>query len=678
MPTDFQPVTSADARHERVASQSDVSADRPQSFTLADILSRGLRALSRAITTWIANPARRAAIVELTLIAVWALWVGRAYLNFDVDMVPSGREYGSAIQTHHLWTSVKECGWCALWNGSARGGMPAFADVYGSKLHPLVALTTLALGVVNGAKIALIVALWTAGLAQWWLARVLRLGWLARLWSGLAAVVGGHLAARMELGLFGIVLSTAMCSLVFPSALEVGRFGGRRRAVGLSVVLALAVLAGQGYLQIGLIFLSPACLFLILDGDLGVRATWREYLMAVGLAFLLVAPLLVPLAHFWPNFTKPMEWDFGFTQPLRYFVLNFVIDDHDFLMSEALGKLPQAASYSMYIGYLPILLAVLCLHFVQPRDRQALLFLAASAALALLTASGVTLRWLIPVLPGVVGIRFPSLIGGLAVPPVLGLAAYGLDALFSADWPRLGLSLDASQEGNQGMVSLRWLLVIPLVFSLRAGYQFSHHWLRVTHLNDSVSAILDALRTPSLQWVQPPFGEHYFVEPAIRMGLKLSPGILTWDWKERTPPEPYLEASRAGAPPDAYEIEVVHDVGIYGIIDDRDYASVQTDGGAIPCPASGRGGKVVVKCATPQAGELVVRENRWAGWYAWRDGERVSLSDGRWLSLEAPAGEHEYRFRYLPWDVPLGILLSIVGIAVTIWQWFKRGPSQTG
>ncbi len=628
----------------------------------------------RAVARWSRDPTCRAAILELVLIAAWALWVGRAYLDFNVNMVPAGREYGSVVQSHHVWTRFRDCGWCALWNGSERGGAPAFVDVYGSMLHPLVALTTLAFGVVNGSKVALIAALWTAGLAQWCLARVLRLGWLARLWSGLAAVVGGHLAARMELGLFGIILSTATCSLVFAPALEVARKAGRRNTILLAVALALAILAGQGYLQIGLLFLSPAFLLLVLDRDLRLRPFCREYTIAIGLALLMAAPLLVPLAHFWPNFAKEMDWTLGAAQPLKYFVLNFVINDRGVLLSEVLDKLPQAASYSMYIGWLPILLAILCLRFAQSRDQESLLFLAVSAALALLTASAVTLRWLQPILPGVAGIRFPSLIGGLAVPPVLGLAAYGLDGLFSANWPRLSLR---SQGQSERMLSLRWLLLIPLVCSLHAGYQFSQEWLYVAEIGGSVSAILDALRTPSLQWVEPPFGEHFFVEPAVRMELKLSPGIMTWHWKERMPPEPYLEASRHGPPPNSYEVKIVENVPIYRFNSNREYAFVRTDDAILPCGASGKGGSLIVTCATPASGKLVVRENKWAGWYAWRDGERVPLLQDRWLSVDALAGEHQYCFRYLPWDVPLGVLLSLLGVVLSAWQWLRHPPTQS-
>ena len=85
----------------------------------------------------------RQAIVELVILAAWALWMGRAYLDLDPNLTPAGREYGSAIQGNHLWTRAQQCGWCALWNGSTRGETPAFADTYGSALHPLVAVTTL-------------------------------------------------------------------------------------------------------------------------------------------------------------------------------------------------------------------------------------------------------------------------------------------------------------------------------------------------------------------------------------------------------------------------------------------------------------------------------------------------------------------------------------------------------
>ena len=120
---------------------------------------------------------------ELAALGAWALFVGRSYLNFDPHMVPTGGELGTHAAANHLWIRVLTCGWCAVWNGSVQGGLPALADTVSSTLHPVVMIATLLFGVVNGVKVTLLVALWLAGVAQWWMARELRLGAPARLWS---------------------------------------------------------------------------------------------------------------------------------------------------------------------------------------------------------------------------------------------------------------------------------------------------------------------------------------------------------------------------------------------------------------------------------------------------------------------------------------------------------------
>jgi hypothetical protein len=615
-------------------------------------------------------------VAELVILALWALWVGRAYLDFNPDVTPGGREYGSAIQAHHLWTRAQQCGLCALWDGSERGGFPALVDTLGSALHPLVIATTSAWGVVNGSKVALIVALWLGGLAQWWLAREMKLGWPARAWSGMLGTSAGHLAGRMELGIFSVVLSTAMAALIFPAALAVARSGKRRATVLLAVILALTIVAGQGYIQAGLLFLSPAFLILVLDKHLRLRPVWREYAIAVGLALLLAALFLVPLLHFWPHFVKDSDPTLGAMQPLKYFVLNLVIGDFEFLMSDILHKLPYPHLYTMYVGWTPVLLAALCLKFGQREDRRTLLFLAASIALALLTASGVILRLLQPIVPAVAALRYAPIIGGLAVPPLLGLAAYGLDRLLAVNWPQLSLHLQDSQGRRAATMNLKWLLVIPLVWSLYVTCDFAQNWLYVTNIDPGTYDVLQALHTPSLQWVEPPPGEHWYIEPAVRMGLKLSPGIMTWRWRDRPFPEPYLEANYIETPPDFTETRFVNDwIPIYGF-KDRVYAFVQTGDEMIPCRAFGTGGDLLIKCSTREAGTLIVRENSWTGWYAWRDQERAPLLNDRWLSVKAPAGEHYYRFRYLPWDVLVGILLWAIGIALCVWQWSSPTSSR--
>lgn len=78
-----------------------------------------------------------------------------------------------------------------------------------------------------------------------------------------------------------------------------------------------------------------------------------------------------------------------------------------------------------------------------------------------------------------------------------------------------------------------------------------------------------------------------------------------------------------------------------------------------------------VTCTTDAPGDLVIQENMWSGWYAQRDAISIPLETGPWLRVEAPAGIHHYAFRYRPWDVLLGIGLSILGVLVCLWHWFS-------
>jgi hypothetical protein len=54
---------------------------------------------------------------------------------------------------------------------------------------------------------------------------------------------------------------------------------------------------------------------------------------------------------------------------------------------------------------------------------------------------------------------------------------------------------------------------------------------------------------------------------------------------------------------------------------------------------------------------------------AWQDGERAQLLGSRWLQAYKTAEQRRYRFGYLPWDVPAGMLLCLLGVALGVWQW---------
>ena len=602
----------------------------------------------------------------------WALVVGKAYLAPSLIEIPWGREYLSAIQTHHIWTSFRACGACALWNGSMQGGSPAFVDPYGSMLHPLVVLLTLSFGVLYGAKLALVASFALAGLAQWWLGRILGLGRIASLWSALMSVAGGYLAGRMQLGLFGIVLSTACCVLVLPPLVWVARTGSRHAAVWLGLALASAILAGQGYMQIGLLVILPAGLLLLPGDTAWVGLVLRRYILAAVLALLLAAVFLAPMLHFFPQFGKPLDPDFATAQSFEYVLLNLVIPEQK-------GSVP--ALHNNYLGWAPVLLALFAAFNSRSRqERRAVRFLTAAALLALWVGSTQPLQWITHYFPPsgfvdfISGIRHSSMIAGLASPLILGLSAIGLDQIMGRNWPRLRQIPDSS--GVASLFDTRWLLAIPLVFALQSVYAAGQVWIGTIPQKTIVHQINTALITPDLQWVNPPFGEHGYVEPAVGMQLKLSPGVQTWFWKDRPIPEPFLAVAFHGPPPGMIAYKLVKDVPIYKAGPERAYALVTypDEKPSTLCQAHGRGGDIAVSCVTGKDGVLVVKENNWSGWQAEMDGQPARLEENDWLSVPLPAGEHQVSFRYRPWDVNLGLALSLLGALLAVYLWYKPDP----
>jgi hypothetical protein len=52
--------------------------------------------------------------------------------------------------------------------------------------------------------------------------------------------------------------------------------------------------------------------------------------------------------------------------------------------------------------------------------------------------------------------------------------------------------------------------------------------------------------------------------------------------------------------------------------------------------------------------------------------------DGNWLALAVPHGSHTIQFRYRPWDVPLGMALSLIGWGMAGWYLAGRKSAAGG
>jgi hypothetical protein len=603
-------------------------------------------------------------VFEVALVILWAHWVALPFLDYRETQWPIGREFGFQTQSHHLWEWLRQCGVCALWNGGINGGYPALAEVYGAPLHPLVAVTTLTWGTVVGAKLTVLYSLALAGVAQWWMARAMGLGAPARLWAGLAAVVGGHITGRMDLGGISLVLSTASASLALAAMLNLGINPRRKPAILLGVFGALAVLSGQGYMQVSLVAWAPFLLVFVWGDRRRLVALLRESAIALMLAFLLAGAFLVPLLHFWPNIHKGGDFLFRTAQPLEYIPLNLVIRDIDFMKTPSLGSVGIPHLYNLYIGWTPVLLAVLALILRRAADRRILLFLVGGIGTLFVLASAVPFRWLLPYAPWLATIKHTPLLAGLAVPGILALSAYGLHAVFQLPLPPIRLTPRRRSSRPALLVHGAWFLAIPLVSSLHVSFGQARVWFGSVDASQAYDMAF-RWRTQSLEWVQPPWGVHYWLEAALHEGLKVSVAWYPWSWEGRDPPFPRIEATPGTAPQNAIYQRTEEGVRTY-LHRDRQYAFVEAPGDIVPCMASGGAGDIVVECASVEGGTLVVGENYWQGWQARVDGVRRELIPGDWLMVQASPGDHVYRFRYLPWDVPVGVMLTMVGVVVGI------------
>lgn len=618
-------------------------------------------------------------LVELAAIIAWAFWVGRDLLNSDPTMWPLGGDIQLHASFAYVWYWFSKCGACVAWNGMSNGGVPAFAEQLGGILHPIMPAAVLLFGPLEGFKVSIVASLAMAGIAQWWLARVMGLGVVPRLWAAALVVVGGHLAALLAGGWSIMVLSTAASSLVLAPGVQLGLTGSRRAAVLLGIMLGLAILTGHGYMQMGLLLavLPPFVLFWF-DEKYRLKPVWKEYLLAGGIALLISAVYWLPLFHFWPNVDKPFNPEFSGVQPLEYQPLNLVIRDRSFVTMEVLGQKSIFAYHAYYIGWIPILLAIAGL-VLAPRTRTRLLLYFVSAILLVyLVAAAVTPGWIAQVFPSILGMRHPMVIAALAIPLIVGLSAWGLDGLIKLPWPRIGLSLASSGTTR---ISTAVILAVPLWWSLSSAYDYSKPLLILTPIPPPYFNTLQKVKPATTEWIKTPYGDmNWFssglaTDPTLKWVL--SKEHRSWSWHARELPSAQVNIVRDPAGVDKSRIVATVD-GNYIVTDPTaNYASVKTPTSVAKCSATASAGNIDVDCATSQDGALVVQENNWNGWSAQVDGAPVSLLDGQWLSVAAPAGAHHFEFRYRPWDVTVGLMLLAIGLVLAGVLWWRSGAPAT-
>lgn len=615
--------------------------------------------------------------LELLLIVVWALVIGRVMLNRDPLTLNTGGDNVSAYG-RFFWDHLKSCGTCALWSGQARGGNPVYIDPNADTFHPAVAIPALLLGTLQGFKATIVLCMIMGGLACWWLALELGTGAVARVAAGFMGSAGGYLTGRSIQGLVVAMTSLAAAAFLLAALFRLRRLPTRRSAALLGIVIGQLIVAGQGYVQIGMVLLSPIFLILLV----GYVDRWRLYALRAAQALvtgaLIGSIFLVPFLRYYPHFSKMLDQGFEDHQKFRFIVLNLILNDESYYgHGELFDMKPYAGYHSNYLGWAVIIFAAIGGAILWQRSKPTVLVLVLFTVSALWLGTGepfqrLTGSWAPARLRDFgYSIRNPGWIAMASAPAIIGLAAVGIDSGLRWRLSDLGTASGLPSRAwfrHTATIVVRLATICLLLLGLRNLERGAQQWLAVTKLNQAqVTAMLDAVGTDELAWVSPVLSEWSMQMVAYDHGLKLSDGWRPWDIAGfgATPPTYIAYRYEGEYLPEPMELSGRTDFGlIYHSLQPNQYA-VASSGGT--CSAQGEGGHLIIACDAPSAGTLTVQESAFSDWTATVNGESVAVSNSNsWISVPIPAGTSTVELRFRPWDFWLGLALTIIGLVAAM------------
>lgn len=615
-------------------------------------------------------------LLEIGLLVGWTWLFAAGLLDFSSNTLPFGAELENETSSNWAWDDFRDCGLCALWNGYQNGGFPTLADPMTPVLHPILAAPALVFGAFNGIKATLWLALLVAGIGQWWLSRELGLGLIARLWSGALTISSGNLAGRIDGGVVAFLVSLAAYMILLPILYRFLRQPSRRSAALLGLAGGSFLLAGQQYLQMGALMLSPVLLLFAWAERRRLRIFIQYGILASSIAILTSALFLLSISSVLGRLRKYQDPYFTRAQPMKWIPINLVLDDWDFYRSDALHKVPFPYMHITFIGWIAVVLAAIGVTAAWRRR-------------SIMTAIGIGFilgSWWIasadpfkrmyeageghPRIQGfATGMASTPLMAALAVPVIITFGAIGLDKLTTSGFARYRRPSRHRLNTSRflGVITLALLFLVAAA-SVRQTEAFTQ---RTTTLRDwnltGMNQIFDLLRTEDVQWVQPVWGEGYWGIWSRERRLKVA-----WYWDswltDASPPPALLEAVRGTDQPDWADkkIGTVDDLTVYTRANAWYASATLNDGSIVPCVAHGWGATLRIACDLPAPGRLRVYENNVPGWRATLAGQPVPVArDQGWIGIDVPAGESTTELRYRPWEFWVGLALSLVGLVIT-------------
>lgn len=281
----------------------------------------------------------RQSLFELILIAAFAIYGLRAYLNFDATLTISGWEAqwltGSA---QFAADNLRDRGTLPLWQPYFNHGEPTVDNTVAFLLNPFQTLPSLIVGYPNGLKISIVLSAVIAGWGGWYLARVLGFGVAARLLLGLLFAVKGPQHASLAEGFFQLGITQSYLPWVAAAAVALVKFReSRRPVVLLAVWITLVFFGGNVYytlpalimaLSIGGIYLvqrDPAAGRSFRLDRVIARRLGLALLLTIGLAAVTLLPTLLTSGYIGRHLAEPGWGDYA--DPLRVLAQLFTSEE---------------------------------------------------------------------------------------------------------------------------------------------------------------------------------------------------------------------------------------------------------------------------------------------------------------------------------------------------------------
>lgn len=242
-----------------------------------------------------------------TGIELFVIVIAASIVNWNMVTAPSNKRlYGheaewltSSAHTAHL--ALRDYGYLPLWQSYHEFGEPLIDNPFSFILNPISAAPSLLFGGTVGIRVSVLLYGIFAGLGGWFLARVLRLGLLARLLLALLMITKGNMTGMIGMGFFQLGVAQAYFPWLIGAGIAVLRMPGERwHIVLLALMFTLLFWAGNIWYTLPMAFaLGVLTLFQMMPGQ---RGTWdsgalRRMLLAGALTIGLSAVTLLPI--FW-------------------------------------------------------------------------------------------------------------------------------------------------------------------------------------------------------------------------------------------------------------------------------------------------------------------------------------------------------------------------------------------